>query len=109
MYEQSKNNRSSIEQLMIWSVATPVLSTWALLSLLPIVSVIRAWGDVTGVFIALAFLGTGAFGLAAAALGYRFLLGPAAPTSIASPKGRTRRAIWLTLYAVIWTTLYAVV
>lgn len=109
MTEQSKNTRGSIEQLVIWSVATPVLSIWALLSLLPVVSVIRAWGDVTGVFIALAFLATGAVGLAACAVGFRVLQGAGATAAIASPQKRTRRAVWLTFYALVWMTLYAVV
>ncbi len=108
MSEHNESLRNTIIQLIIWSIAAPILAVWALISLLPIVSVIRAWGDFGEVLIALAFLATGALGLVAAAIGYRLLLWERTTVPSATTAFRTLRAAALALYALVWMALYAV-
>jgi len=107
MSERRQKLRNSINQTMVWCVAAPILSLWALISFLPIASVIEAWGDVGEVLIALAFLATGALGFIGAAVGYRLLLWDKKTVAVTSAETRTRRALVLTLYAVAWLSLFA--
>ncbi|NBD96169.1 MAG: hypothetical protein GVY11_06820 [Gammaproteobacteria bacterium] len=108
MSEHSDKSRSAIRDLIVWCVATPILSVWALISLLPMVSVIRAWGDAADVFIALAFLATSALGLAAGAASYRLLLWTAATNETVSREARTARVLVLSVYALVWLTAYGI-
>lgn len=108
MSENSENAKSSIPELVVWTICAPVLAVWALVSFLPIVSVIGAWGDVVGVLVALAFLATGAVGLIAAAVGYRWLLRDPSSTPLATSATRTMRIAALSAYAVVWMALYAI-
>lgn len=98
--------RNDMTEVIAWSVATPVLSVWALVSLLPIAGLIEAWGDPVAALIALAFLGTGAVALLTAALGSRLLMWNHATTSVPSRETRTRRVMWLSGYALVWMALY---
>lgn len=107
MSERREKLRNTIIQLIIWCIAAPILAVWALLSLLPIVSVIRAWGSTGDVLIALAFLATGALGLAAAAIAYRLMLWERTTLPITTTESRTRRVIALSAYALVWMSLYA--
>jgi hypothetical protein len=107
MSEYSTRPRATIVEVVVWCIATPILSFWALISLLPIVGVIRAWGDVGEVLIAAAFLATGAVGLAAAAVGYRLLLWQKLRNPMPSSATRTLRIAALSAYAVIWMAFYA--
>jgi len=108
MSEHSENPRNPIIQLIIWCIAAPILSVWTLVSVLPIVSVIRAWGDFGDVLIALVFLATSALGLIAAAIAYRMLLWDRTTAPIATTASRTLRAAALAAYALVWMALYAV-
>jgi len=107
MPAQSEKSRSTITELVAWCIATPILSIWALVSLLPVASVISAWGDAGEVLIALAFLATGGLGLAVAAVGYRLLLWEKASIQVVSSEKRTFRAVAISAYAVVWMALYA--
>lgn len=107
MSEQRENPRSSVFQLVGWCIAAPILSVWALISLLPVVSLIRAWGDAGEAFVALAFLSTGAVGLVVGAVGYRWLLWNRQTARVVSSETRTFRAVALSAYAVVWMALYA--
>jgi len=107
MRARRENLRTSIIQLLIWTAAAPILSVWVLVSFLPMISLLRAWGDVVGVAVALAFLVSGALGLIAATIGYQWLLW-AKTRPIVSQEVRTRRVAALSVYAVVWMTLYAV-
>jgi hypothetical protein len=106
MTEHRENLKTSIIQLLIWSAAAPILSVWFLVSFLPMISLLRAWGDLAGVAVALAFLISGALGLIAATAGYRWLLW-AKKRPIVSRQVRTRRVVALSVYALVWMTLYA--
>ena len=97
-----------IYEVIVWCIATPVLSTWALVSLLPMVSVITAWGDLIATLIALAFLGTSAFALLAVAVGYRFFLWQNTVAPALPREDRTGRIAVLTAYAVVWMALYGI-
>lgn len=108
MSKHSQQPEGTINQLIVWCVAAPILSVWALVSLLPMVSLIRAWGSVGESMIALAFLATGAVGLAGGALGYRWLLWRGRAVPVASSETRAFRAVVLSAYAVIWMSLYAI-
>jgi hypothetical protein len=107
MTAHRENLKKSIIQLLIWSAAAPILSVWTLVSFLPMVSLLRAWGDIVGVAAALAFLVTGALGLIAATIAHEWLRW-ARTRPIASQEARTRRIAALSVYAVAWMTLYAV-
>lgn len=85
----------------------PILASWTLLSLLPVISILRAWGDFLNVMIAFAYLGTGAFGLIAVGAAYRWLLAGKSP-STASAEDRTVRILLLTTYALVWMAVYAI-
>ena len=95
-----------IYEVIVWCIATPVLSTWALVSVLPMVSVITAWGDLIGMVIALAFLATSAFALLAVAVGYRFFIWQNSVAPALPREGRTGRIAVLTAYALVWMALY---
>ncbi len=97
-----------INEVIIWCIATPVLSTWALVSLLPMVSVITAWGDLIATLIALAFLGTSAFALVGIAVGYRFFLWQNAVAPGLPREGRTGLVAVLTAYALVWMAFYGI-
>ena len=107
MTESNPRTRSSLLEVVIWSLAAPILTVWALVSLLPIVSVIRAWGDVAATFAALAFLVTGALGVVAAAVGYRALQWNGATRTVPTTQERTMRAAALSAYALVWMAFYA--
>lgn len=107
MSEPSERPRSTILELVVWCIATPILTVWGLISLLPMVSVIRAWGETGEVLIALAFLATGAIGLVAAAVSYRLLLWNQMKATVASSETRTMRALGLSAYALVWMALYS--
>lgn len=107
MHRQETYFRSAMTELVVWCVATPVLAVFALVSLLPIASLIGAWGDPLSSLIALAFLGTSAVALLAAAAGYRLLLWNHVARSV-SPAARTMRVICLSVYGLIWMTAYGV-
>lgn len=103
-----RDSQSSIVQLVIWCGSVPILASWTLISLLPAVSVLRAWGDFLDVMIALGFLATGAVGLMVAAVAYSWLLAGRTATSAALAEDRTSRIILLTAYALVWMALYAI-
>jgi len=108
MQQQSANLQRDITELIIWGAATPVLTVWALISLLPLVSVINVWGDFLPVLIALAFFATGALGLLSGFAGYR-LLQPAYSVPSVTPRDvRVKRVALLAAYAAVWMALYAV-
>ena len=107
MTDSNERTRSSLFEVVIWCMAAPILTTWALVSLLPIVSVIRAWGDVGATFAALAFLATGAVGLVAGAAAYRFMRWNGSARSAASSAERTMRVAALSAYALVWMAFYA--
>lgn len=98
--------RNDMTEVVVWSVAAPVLSVWVLVSLLPIAGLIEAWGDPVAALIALAFLGTGAAALLALAAGSRLLMWSHATTSVPTRATRTRRMLWLSGYALVWMALY---
>ena len=100
--------RGSFLQVVIWCLSVPILASWTLVSLLPAVSVLRAWGSFVDVMIALGFLATGAFGLIGAAVAYRWLLADASPRPAPSAQERTYRIVSLTTYALVWMAVYAV-
>ncbi len=108
MSEHSAKHRTTINQLIIWCIAAPILSIWSLVSLLPVVSVINAWGNVVDVFIALGFLASGAVGLVACAIVYRLLLWEKTRVAVTTYESRTLRAMALSAYALVWMALYAV-
>lgn len=107
MSETFEKPASTLFELVAWCVAAPILAVWVLVSLLPMVSLIRAWGDALEVFISLAFVATGALGLAAGAFGYRLLLWGRTPARAVSSGTRTLRVVALSAYAVIWIALYS--
>ncbi len=109
MADQSENTQNMLIYLVVWCIAGPILAVWALVSLLPLVSVLRAWGDFTDVIVAFGFLGTGAFGVIAAAIGYRWLLWGKQTVPGSTLESRTLRAVALAAYAAVWLALYAVV
>jgi len=106
MSEQREKPRNTYEQLIVWCIAAPILGIWSLISLLPVVSVIRAWGEVSQMLIAFGFLATGALGLIALTIIYR-LARWGQKRSVASASTRTLRAAALSAYAVVWMALYA--
>ncbi len=106
MQQPTRLLQSNLTQVVVWCVATPVLTGWFLISLLPVASLIGNWGDPLAALIALAFLGTGAVGVLAGAVGYRLLLWKQPSMQIVSSETRTRRALWLSIYASIWLVLY---
>ncbi|MEE4295742.1 MAG: hypothetical protein V2J20_03885 [Wenzhouxiangella sp.] len=99
--------RSSILQVVVWCFSVPILASWTLISLLPAISVLRAWGDFLDVMIAVGFFASGACGLIAAAVAYRWLLAGRS-TSAASGQDRTFRIVGLTAYALVWMAIYAI-
>ncbi len=101
-------SQSSIFQLVIWSLSVPILATWTLISALPAVSVLRVWGDFLDVMVALGFLSTGAFGLIAAAMVYRWFLADRFSALAPSLEDRTFRIVALTAYAIVWMAFYAI-
>lgn len=103
-----QNSASGFVQLIVWCCSVPILASWTLISLLPAVSVLRAWGDFLDVMIALAFVATGAVGLMAAAVAYRWLLAGKPATSGPSVEDRTTRILLLTAYALVWMAVYAI-
>ncbi len=103
-----RDSQSSIVQLVVWCFSVPILASWVLVSLLPAVSVLNAWGDFLDVMIALAFFATGAVGLIAAAVAYRWFLAQRPAVSAPSVEDRTSRIILLTAYALVWTAVYAI-
>ncbi len=107
MTESNQRTRSGLLEVVIWCMAAPILTTWALVSLLPIVSVIRAWGDVGATFAALAFLATGAVGLVTAAVAYRVMLWNGTTRTAGTTQERTMRAAALSAYALVWMAFYA--
>ena len=109
MTKQNLKPISTYEQLITWCIAAPVLAVWMLVSFLPMVSMIRAWGDPGQVLIALAFLATGALSLLIAAIGYRLITWQKSTAPIPSTSQRTRRTLFISGYAVVWMTLYALI
>ncbi|NBB92303.1 MAG: hypothetical protein GVY32_03945 [Gammaproteobacteria bacterium] len=107
MSEPGAKPRSTTIELVVWCIAAPILSVWALLSMLPVVSLIRAWGDPGQSLIALAFLATGALGLVGGAVVYRWLRWDQAAAPVVSSETRTIRAVALSAYALVWMALYA--
>jgi hypothetical protein len=107
MPDHQAPTRTNFVELIAWCIAAPILTVWALVSLLPIVSLIRAWGDAGEASVALAFLATGAVGFVAAAVGYRLLLWNTTKTPVASSETRTMRAVALAAYALVWMAFYA--
>jgi len=107
MSERNEKSPSSITELVAWCAAAPILSFWALVSLLPIVSLIRAWGDFGAALVALAFLATGAVGFAAFVVGYRWLVWDETAIRSTSCEKRTLRVVAITAYALVWMALYA--
>lgn len=107
MSETFEKPASRLFELVAWCVAAPILAVWALVSLLPMVSLIGAWGNALEALIALAFLATGALGLAAGAFGYRLLLWGKTPARAVSSEIRTLRVVAFSAYAVIWMALYS--
>ncbi len=106
MQQRNATLKSDITEVIIWCIATPVLTVWAMLSLLPIVSVISTWGDPLSGLIGLAFFGTGAGALLAAFAGYRLLFWEYSVAPVMSREGRTKRIALLAGYALIWMSLY---
>ena len=78
-----------------------------MVSLLPLVNVISAWGDLSSTLIALAILGSSAVALLSAFAGYRLLGWEYAGTPVTPPDTRTMRVLLLAVYAVLWMLLYA--
>jgi len=106
MQQRSASLLREIIAVIVWCVATPVLTIWAMMSFLPIVSVISAWGDLSSILIALVFLGTSAVGLLSAFAGYRLLSWEYAGALVTPPETRTMRVLLLTVYALLWMLLY---
>jgi len=109
MNDQTQSQQYLLVYLVCWSVAVPVLAVWALVSFLPLVSVLRAWGDFLDVLVAFGFLGTGALGLAAAAIALRWMMVDGTTRPASTLGARTLRAVALAAYAAVWMALYAVV
>lgn len=107
MSEPGEKSRSTTIELVLWCVAAPILSVWTLLSLLPVVSLIRAWGSPAEALVALAFLATGALGLLAGAVVYRWLRSDQAAAPVVSSETRTIRAVTLSAYSLVWMACYA--
>jgi len=107
MTETKARTRSSLLEVVVWGIAAPILAVWVLVSTLPFVSVIRAWGDAGQVLIALAFLATGAVGFIAAAIGYRLVLWNGTTRPAATSQERTMRVSALSAYALVWMAFYA--
>ncbi|NKI35589.1 hypothetical protein HFP89_10470 [Wenzhouxiangella sp. XN79A] len=107
MTESNERARSSLFEVVIWSMVAPILTVWALVSLLPFVSVIRAWGDVAATTVALLFLVTGAVGLAAVAVAYRLVRWSGSPVDVGTSQERTMRVAALSAYALVWMAFYA--
>lgn len=107
MSEPTETPRKAIYRVIVWSIAAPILAIWTLLSLLPMVSVLRAWGSVGEVLVALGFLATGAFGLIAGAIAYRLLLWDSTTLSLPTAESRALRVFVLSAYALVWMALYA--
>lgn len=107
MSESSRKPNNPLSQLVVWCISAPILAVWALVSVLPLFSLIGAWGDAVAVLIALAFLATSALGLVSAVLVYRLLLWNNTTARIASPETRTLRAVALSAYALVWMAFYA--
>ena len=97
-----------ITEVIVWGAATPVLTIWVLVSLLPMISVINAWGDFLSVLVALAFLGTGAVGLLSGFAGYRLLRPDYSAAPVTPPDVRLKRVALLAAYAAVWMALYGV-
>lgn len=106
MQQQSTTLQRDLLAVIVWSIATPALTIWFMLSLLPLVSVISAWGDPMAVLVAAAFFATGAVGLLSGVAASRLLLWETRARSVISPDVRTRRVMWLTGYALVWVSLY---
>jgi hypothetical protein len=109
MNDQNQGQPYLLVYLVCWSVAVPILAIWALVSFLPLVSILRAWGDFVDVLVAFGFLGTGALGLAAAAIALRWMMGDGKTQAVSTLGVRTLRAVALAAYAAVWMALYAVV
>ena len=77
-----------------------------MMSFLPIISVISAWGDLSSILIALVFLGTSAVGLLSGFAGYRLLRWEYAPAPPTPPETRTMRVLLLTMYGLLWMLVY---
>ena len=94
--------------ISVWTVATPVLPVWALVSFLPLFNAPAAYGSVAQVLAHTAFFGTGAIGLLGGYMMYRWMLADAARRQINIPTRaqRMRRVVLLTVYAIIWMALY---
>lgn len=107
MLQQSRpTRRDDIKTALVWALATPVLPIWAMVSLLPAVGAISAWGDPGRVLAQLVFFGTGAVALVLAYLVSLLLLQPGAPKPSSSRALRLRRVAWLTGYGLLWLTSY---
>ena len=108
MQQQTTNLQRDITAVIVWSIATPTLTIWFLLSLLPLVSVIGAWGDPLAVLVAVAFFATGAVGLLSGLAASRLLTWETRERSVTPPDVRTRRVALLSAYALVWMAVYSI-
>jgi len=106
MQQRDATLRRDIIEIIVWCAATPVLTAWAVISLLPIVSVINVWGDFLSVLIALAFFATGAVALLVGLAGYRLLRRNYSPAPAIPREVRLKRVALLAAYAAVWMALY---
>ena len=97
-------SKPTYEQLIIWCIAAPILTTWAMMSFLPIATIIGDWGDVGQVFIAIGFLATGALGFVA----YRLMFRNNKTVPLGTVGSRTIKIVLLTTYALVWMLLYTI-
>ncbi len=96
--------KESVNRVLIWTVATPIITSWALVSFIPMFALFGP-ENLIDLFVQAAFLATGFVGL----LGLLILAAFAKQASVDSPIPRrieNRRAIWLSIWAIGWMTLY---
>lgn len=102
----SPSLKDEFKTALIWCVAAPVFAIWPIISLLPIVSAISAWGNPVEVLIALAFFSTGGAALLIGYGCYQLLLREGTVPAVVPDAARRKRVLLLTGYAVLWLLLF---
>lgn len=101
--------KADAARILYWGVATPVLSFWALLSFLPVFSVIGHFtaaesGGVTALYVEGALAATGFLGVSALYLAAHFFV--TAETAETLKAWRRRAGVPLAVYGAVWLGLY---
>jgi len=106
--ETSTRTRSTLKNdvylILLWIAATPFLAVWPIASFLPVFSIMDEGRTVASVLADIAFLGTGAVGLAA--LYAAAFLGARPDARAALAEFRRGKALFVAAYGAIWLFVY---